>query len=312
MPDPERPLRALLCALLLAGLLAACDRAFPPDEAPDAAPDRAPSTAWSETPPLLFAVYPYDTPSQLAGRFEPLCDYLGARLNRPVQLYLAHSYGDQIRSISHGQTDLAYLGPTPYLRAQDQYLGDGAGDGLTILAGETLDGEVGYHGVIVTLASGRLHSLNDLRGQTLALGDPRSFSSHFVPRALLAQAGLTLADLRDYAYLGRHERVALAVVHGDFAAGGLREDVAARYLDRGLRVIARSALLPPHLVVARPGLDPDLAATVRDALIAPDERGRAAMGAGVGFAATDDARFDPVRATVQAIEGVPLEGLPPW
>ncbi len=218
MRHPERRFRARLFALLLGGLLAACDRPAPPPET-----DAAPAGSWSETPPLLFAVYPYDTPSQLAGRcFEPLCAYLGARLGQPVQLYLAHSYGDQIRRISHGQTDLAYLGPTPYLRARDRYLGGAADGNLEILAGETLDGEVGYHAVVVTLASGPLHTLADLRGQTLALGDPRSFSSHFVPRALLAHAGLTLSDLRDYAYLGRHERVALAVVHGDFAAGGLR------------------------------------------------------------------------------------------
>lgn len=307
MRSPERPFRARLFALLLGGLLAACDRPAPPPET-----DAALAGSWSETPPLLFAVYPYDTPSQLAGRFEPLCDYLSARLGQRVALYLAHSYGDQIRRISHGQTDLAYLGPTPYLGARDRYLSGVTTGNLEILAGETLDGEVGYHAVIVALASGPLRTLADLRGQTLALGDPRSFSSHFVPRALLAQAGLTLWDLRDYAYLGRHERIALAVVHGDFAAGGLREDVAARYLDRGLRVIARSALLPPHLVVARPGLDPALAAAVRVALIAPDDRGRAAMGPGVGFAPVDDARFDPVRATVRAIEGQTLEGLPPW
>lgn len=305
MPSPDRPWLTLLAALLLGGLLAACDRPPPPDQPPLA-------SAWSQTPPLLFAVYPYDTPSQLAERFEPLCNYLGTRLGQPVTLYLAHSYGDQIRRISHGQTDLAYLGPTPYLRAQDQSLAGAGTDRLEILAGETLNGEPGYHSVIVTLASSPLRGLPDLRGQTLALGDPRSFSSHFVPRALLAQAGLTLANLRDYAYLGRHERIALAVVHGDFAAGGLREDVAARYLDRGLRIIARSALLPPHLVVARPGLDPRLAAAVREALIAPDDQGRNAMGPGVGFAPVTDRRYDPVRATVRAIEGASPQGLPPW
>lgn len=305
MPSPKRSRRLWLAALLLGGLPAACDPPHPPDRAP-------PEAAWSETPPLLFAVYPYDTPSQLAGRFEPLCDYLQTRLERPVKLYLAHSYGDQIRSISHGRTDLAYLGPTPYLRAQDHTLSEAGTSRLEILAGETLDGEPGYHSVIVTLASSPLRALADLRGHTLALGDPHSFGSHFVPRALLAQVGLTLADLRDYAYLGRHERIALAVVHGDFAAGGLREDVAARYLDRGLRVISRSALLPPHLVVARPGLDPQLAAAVRAALIAPDDQGLAAMGPGVGFAPVADSRFDAVRTTVRAIEGAPLEGVPPW
>ncbi|MCP5407846.1 MAG: PhnD/SsuA/transferrin family substrate-binding protein [Chromatiaceae bacterium] len=84
------------------------------------------------------------------------------------------------------------------------------------------------------------------------------------------KAGLTLADLKDYAYLGRHERVALAVVHGDFDAGGLREDVARLYLDRGLRIIAESPLLPPHVIVARPGLAPSVTDALRAALLEPD------------------------------------------
>lgn len=263
---------------------------------------------------LLFAVHPYDTPSRIERRFRPLCDYLGTRLGRPVALYLAHSYGDQIRRISQGQVDLAYMGPTPYLRARDHYLKDAGAPALPILAGETLLGVPGFRSVIVTLDSSPINSLGDLRGRTLALGDHRSFGSHFTPRTLLWHAGLTLADLKDYAYLGRHERVALAVVHGDFDAGGLRDDVARLYLDRGLRIVAESPLLPPHLVVARPGLDPALADAARAALVEPGADAGpafAALGPGVGFAPVDDARFELARRVVRAFEAAqPLEATP--
>lgn len=306
MRNPERTFLALALALLLG----ACQEPAVPPEGATLLADTPGSS-----PALVFAVHPYDTPSRLVSRFQPLCDYLGARLKRPVQLYLAQSYGDEIRRITHGQVDLAYLGPTPYLRAHDHYLEGSGADNIQILAGETQGGEIGYRGVIVALASGPIGSVADLRGRTLALGDPRSFSGHFVPRAQLASARMSLADLRDYAYLGRHERVALAVVHGDFEAGALREDVARLYLDRGLRVVARSALLPPHVVVARPGLDPALAAAVRAALVdaGPDAAAAlAALGSEVGFAAVDDARYDPVRVTVRAIEGKHREDPPLW
>ncbi len=306
MRNPERAFLALVLALLLG----ACQEPAVPPEAATPLTDTP-----GGTPALVFAVHPYDTPSRLVSRFQPLCDYLGARLGRPVQLYLAQSYGDEIRRITHGQVDFAYLGPTPYLRAHDHYLGGSGADNIQILAGETQGGEIGYRGVIVALASGPIRAIADLRGRTLALGDPRSFSGHFVPRAQLAAARMSLADLRDYAYLGRHERVALAVVHGDFEAGALREDVARLYLDRGLRVVARSALLPPHVVVARPGLDPDLVANLRAALVdaGPDAAtALAALGSEVGFAAVDDARYDPVRVTVRAIEGKPREDPPSW
>jgi phosphonate transport system substrate-binding protein len=300
--------RRLLLATLLGLLLGGCQEAAAPRSAETAA-GTAPAGE-----PLLFAVHPYDTPSRLVDRFQPLCDYLSLRLDRPVALYIAHSYGDQVRRISHGQVDLAYMGPTPYLRARDHYLSPQTGRDLSLLAGETFGGEPGYRGVIVTLASGPIRTLGDLRGQTLALGAHRSFSGHFVPRALLWQAGMTLADLKDYAWLGRHERVALAVAHGDFAAGGLREDVARQYLDRGLRILVRSPLLPPHVVVGGPDLDPAIGAAVRDALITPDARAEAALaalGPGVGFAAVEPAAFESVRRLVRAIEGArPLEDLP--
>jgi len=298
-----------LSALALTLALVSCQDSPAPPEA-----EEIPAATPTEDP-LLFAVHPYDTPSRLESRFRPLCDYLSRRLGRPVDLYLAHSYGDQIRRISHGQVDLAYMGPTPYLRAHDHYLKDSAEHDLPILAGETQQGVAGFHSVIVTLDSSPIRSLPDLRGHTLALGDPRSFGSHFIPLALLWKAGLTLSDLKDYAYLGRHERVALAVVHGDFDAGGLREDIARLYLDRGLRIIAKSPLLPPHVVVARPGLDPALADAVRAALIDPGADAKlafAALGPDIGFDRVDDARFELARRLVHALEAArPLE-MPSW
>lgn len=298
-----------LPAIALVFLISACQDSPPPSSGNQSQSVPPPKDA------LLFAVHPYDTPSRLESRFRPLCDYLAVQLGRPVALYLAPSYGDQIRRISQGQVDLAYMGPTPYLRAHDHYLKDAAAQDLPILAGETQDGVAGFHSVIVVPDSGPVQSLADLRGRTLALGDNRSFGGHFMARALLWQAGLTLADLKDYAYLGRHERVALAVVHGDYDAGGLREDVARIYLDRGLRIIAKSPLLPPLVVVARPGLAPAIAETVRAALTDPGPDANlafAALGPGVGFVPVDDSAFKPARRTVRAFEAArPLE-MPRW
>lgn len=294
MSNPSRWLPAMALAILL-GACGDSPEPLTEDLDPGEPPDNA----------LLFAVHPYDTPSRLESRFRPLCDYLGARLGRPVALYLAHSYGDQIYRIGHGQVDFAYMGPTPYLRALKHSLNGPGGKALQLLAGETQEGIAGFRSVIVALKSSPIHTVADLRDHSLAFGDHRSFGSHFMPRALLWRAGLTLADLSDYTYLGRHERVALAVVHGDFDAGGLREDVARVYLDRGLRIVAESPLLPPHVVVARPGLDKAVTAAVRNALIDPGpDVGLAivALGPGVGFAPVNDTDFGLARRTVRAFE----------
>lgn len=294
--------------LAMALLLAACGKTAQPPSA-QVAPTNGP-----EGEALLLAIHPYDTPSRILARFQPLCDYLGAEIGRPVRPYIAHSYDDQIRRITGGQVDLAYLGPAPYLSASGRIRDDPAWGGLELLAAETLHGVAGYHSVILVRAQSPIQTLSDLRGGSFAFADHHSYGGHFIPRTQLWEAGLTLADLRDYTYLGRHERVALAVAHGDFDAGGLREDVARLYLGRGLRIIASSPLLPPHVIVARSGLDPTLAAAVRKALIDPGPAmapALAALGEGVGFATMEAGAFEPARRMVKALEGaLPVQETP--
>lgn len=260
----------------------------------------------SEKTALTFLVHPYDTPSQLITRFQPLCDYLEQRLGQPVKLQLASSYVDQIKRISNGSADLAYIGPTPFLRAQDNYLNDQE-QRLTPLAAEATDGQAGYHSVIVVGSNSDIESIEQLKSHSIAFGAPHSFSSHYAPRTMLAASGLGLRDLRDYTHLGSHERVALAVLHGDFDAGGLRKTVANKYAHRtpGLKIIATSPPLPPHLIVARPGLDVKLMEQISNALLTPTtdfEEVTLALGHGIYFVTPDLSLFLSARQVIEAIE----------
>ena len=265
-----------------------------------------------EKPALIFLVHPYDTPSQLITRFQPLCDYIQQKINHPVKLELASSYVDQIKRISNGQADLAYMGPTPFLRAQDHYLADEKNK-LIPIAAEVKGGEASYHSVIVVRNSSVITTVDDLNGRTLALGAPHSFSSHYVPRVLIGNAGLAFKDLRDFAFLGRHERVALAVLHGDFDAGGLNREVAQRYKDRspGLRILSTSPPLAPHLIVARPELPIKQLNLLKTALLSPEEQGgkyQSAidnLGSGTRFTRARMKPFELARRIIAAVESTP-------
>lgn len=263
---------------------------------------------------LSLVVHPYDTPSRIITNFQPLADRLSALLERRVEIMVAISYGDQIHRIVSGDADLAYMGPTPYLRAHDQYLAD-QDNNLQLIAAEAGDNGAGYQSVLVTRSDSKLNRVADIRGHTFAFGSPRSFSSHYVPRVMLAREGVHLADLRDYAYLGRHERVALAVLHGDFDAGGLRKAIANRYRQRGLRIIAESPVLPPHVIVASPGLDPEIVQQIRDSLVDTDSLPKAVFkpfGEPVRFVKVNDSEFDLARAVVSAIESGCAQTRVPW
>ncbi len=257
---------------------------------------------------LIFLVHPYDTPSQLISRFQPLCDYLQEQIGQPIKLQLASSYVDQIKRISNGQADLAYMGPTPFLRAQDNYLAGQQQQSLTTIAAEATNEQNGYHSVIVVKSQSHIKDISQLKGKSFAFGAPHSFSSHYAPRTMLSAAKLSLRNLKDYAYLGSHERVALAVLHGDFDAGGLRLAVANKYTQRspGIKIIAHSPALPPHLIVARHGLDNKMIKKISLALLnTPNtnfKKASSALGNGTYFIKPDLSLFDNTRQVIEAIE----------
>lgn len=245
--------------------------------------------------PAVFVVHPYDTPSRLYTRFRPLTLYLGGVLGRPVRLVIATTYDEEIEMIATGRADFAYLGPTPYVRARGR---------VEILAGETENGQAFYQSALVVRADSPIHKVADLAGKRAAFGAEISMSSAVAPKLILAQAGLKRSDLAEVAHLDRHERVALAVLHGDFDVGGLRLDIAKSYLSRGLRILAISQPLPPHVVVASPKVPAEEARQVRQALLHPDDGGLEAfraLGPRAGFVAIEDAHFHAVRRLERAL-----------
>jgi phosphonate transport system substrate-binding protein len=267
--------RTLLATMLLSPLLAYADKTSP-----------------------VFVVHPYDTPSRIYARFRPLTLYLGGVLGRPVRLVIARTYDEQIGMIASGRADYAYIGPTPYVQAR-------ARGRVEILAGESEGGQAFYQSALVVRSDSPIQKVADLAGKRVAFGAEISMSSAVAPKLILAQAGLRRADLADVVHLDRHERVALAVLHGDFDAGGLRLDIARTYLPRGLRVLATSQPLPPHLIAASPGVSLRDAARVREALLVPDAGGREAMralGPDNAFVEVDDAHYSVVRRMVRTLE----------
>jgi phosphonate transport system substrate-binding protein len=257
----------------------------------------APGAALARRDPAVFVVHPYDTPSRVYARFRPLTLYLGGVLGRPLRLVIATTYDEQIEMIATGRADYAYIGPTPYVRAR-------ARAPVEILAGEAEQGQAFYQSALVVRADSAIRRVADLAGRRIALGAEISMSSAVAPKQMLAQAGLKRADLAELAHLDRHERVALAVLHGDFDAGGLRLDIAKAYLPRGLRILATSQPLPPHVIAASPRVTAAEAGQVRQALLHPDEAGVEsfrALGPQTGFVAIEDSHFHAVRRMVKAL-----------
>jgi phosphonate transport system substrate-binding protein len=211
--------------------------------------------------PLVLGVHPYLAATELRARFEPLADYLGKRLGRSIRVRVAPDYRTHLDAVGRNRVDLAYLGPAGYVQVVQRY-------GPRPLLGRLeVAGRPVFHGMVVTRRDSPLGRMEDLAGRRFAFGDPMSTMSHVVPRYMLWKAGVGVEDLGGYAFLGRHDNVALGVLFGDFDAGGVKEETYEKYKSRGLRTLATSPPIPEHLLVARSDADRAWVVRLRDLLL---------------------------------------------
>ncbi len=196
---------------------------------------------------LTFGVVPLQSPAEMYRKFKPLADYLSTALNKRVELRVASDFDTAIREIGGGLTMLAYMTPSTFIKAQEQY-------GVRVILKALRDGKPYHHSVIITRQDSTITSLSDLKGRSFAFGDKESTSSYIVPRYMLYEAGVGLEDLLFYNFLGHHDEVAKAVLNGEYDAGGVMESVAERFRQMGLKFLKYSEEIPEFNICVNPEL----------------------------------------------------------
>lgn len=198
--------------------------------------------------PLVFGVHPYLPASELVERFSPLVETLRRETGVPFRLRIGTSYQDHQDAIGRGDVDIAFVGPSVYVKLVERY------GHWPAAARLSFSGETRFRGAMVTREGSGIEALRELRGKRFAFGDPNSTLSALVPKALLAKAGVELEDLGGYRYLHNHHNVALAVLLGRYDAGGIKDEIFRQYAHRGLRLIEYTPWISSHLFVLNPRL----------------------------------------------------------
>jgi phosphonate transport system substrate-binding protein len=249
---------------------------------------------------LVFGVYASDKPSAMVEQMRPTLNVLERTLagtlhdGVKIELKVLRDYDTGIAVLTSGDVDFARLGAVSYVEAK------AAAPGIELLASE-LNGDVPYfHGVICVRRDGPIRAIEDLRGKTFAFGAEQSTMGRYVAQLFLAQSGITAGDLKSFEYLGRHDRVATAVASGQFDAGALEETIFTKLVNEGLalRPLASYRDLTKAWV-ARVGLDPQITAKLRDALVAMRDPAALQALRFDGFTATSDSDYDPTRAAIK-------------
>jgi phosphonate transport system substrate-binding protein len=249
-------------------------------------------------------VHPYLPATELVKRYTPLMEYLGRKLNQPVQIQVSKDYQDHIDKIGRDKVDIAYMGPASYVKVVNHY------GRKPILARLEINGKPVFQGVIIIRKGSSISNLADLSGKSFAFGDPNSTMSHLVPRYMLWKDGVNIENLAKHAFLDNHNNVALGVLAGDYDAGAVKEEVFYKYQTRGLKALMKTPEISEHLIIAGNNLHAAKVKVLREALygLKKDEQGGNIMSAikktMTGMVPASDEDYDNLRTILYALEKI--------
>lgn len=251
--------------------------------------------------PLVLAIHPYLSSTELHKRFAPLAAQLGKELGRPVEIRVSSTYESHVEAIGTGQVDLAFMGPAAYIKLIDRY-----GKVPLLAAFETTTGRT-FTGIIFVKKGSPLKTLAQLRGKSFAFGPTPSTMTNMVPRFMLLEAGLDLKDLGPVELLTNHDNIVLGVLTGRYDAGAVKDDIFSQYESQGLTALAVSDPVADHIFVASSALPAELASKISMVLLAlkSSEEGRRSLAAIqknlLGLVPGKNSDFDSLRKVLDSL-----------
>jgi len=249
---------------------------------------------------LTFGIYQSDKATEMYRKFTPIIEVIQndveRRLGRTtdIQMQIFKTYEDGIEGLATGKVDFVRFGPAPYILAKRKNAA------LELLAMELEDGKKQFNGCIVVPRESKIREIADLRGKSFAFGDRNSTIGRFLVQEHLLTAGIHASDLSRYEYLERHDKVAAAVLAGDFDAGSVKESNLEESKGQLRAVKTFQNVTKPW--VARAALDPNVAGALRSALLELKDAGALKTLKVSGFAIASDAEYRPVQASMLAAE----------
>ncbi len=257
---------------------------------------------------LKMGVVPLDNTAEMLRRFTPVADYLSRALGRKVELSVAMDFAQMLTDLEEDNVDLAFLTPSLYIEAQRKA-------GVFLLVKALQNGLPYTHAAIVAHADRPLGRLEDIKGKRFAFGSRKSTLTHLIPRAMLAEAGVTLNDLKEFAFLGQQEAIAKAVIAGEYDAGGMSESAAKMFEDRGLVILKTSIDVPEKNICVSRQLDRNTSDLIKQALVALNRKEAAhaeILGSlnpnYSGFEPASDEEYDGVRKLLAKIQETDTAG----
>jgi phosphonate transport system substrate-binding protein len=261
---------------------------------------------------LHLVLTPSQKPTDLLTAGEEFGRVLGRLVGMPVRVTVATDYAAVVEALRNHTADLAFTHPGGYVLASREAK-------ATIVAKNVWHGKSTFTSRIFVRKDTGVRDVEDLRGKTIAFVDPTSSSGYIYPMALLIQRGLVKnrdpkTFFREAMFAGAHDAAMRALLNGhvdaiasfDLAREQYLKDPAER---ERIIFVAETQPIPEAGIAARNGLDPQLFARVRAALISIRGPAYADLLKRLyeidGFEPAEDREYDPVRAAFELVGARP-------
>lgn len=248
---------------------------------------------------LTFGTYAADKPTETVRKYLPFLSFLGDRMSErlgekvEIKIHVSKEYEEGIEKLAKGEVDFARFGPASFVTVMEQ------NPDVRIVAIESKNGKKRFNGVIVVHRDSPVQSLEELAGLTFAFGDELSTIGRYLAQSHLLDAGISAADLHDFAYLGRHDLVGEAVGAGKYSAGALKESTYKKLVAKGvpIRVLASfENVTKPWLASA--SLDENIIEAMQAVMLASENEEIVRRVSKNGFLLGENADYDIIRAAM--------------
>jgi len=261
---------------------------------------------------VLFGLCSKYNPRIMYQLYQPFVDYLSENTPYQFEIKLSRTYQETVDRFGSGEIIIASCGPVPYIRAREKY------PVKPILRALSRDGTPYYRGIIIVRQESPIQKLEDLKGKGFAFGQSWSTAGHILPQYSLMRVHIYLKDLKDYTFLRHHDSVVHAVLKTQFDAGAVKDVVAYRYRQEGLRFIHVTDPIPTVPIVVRADAPVEMTESVKTALLKlnPNDLAHQKRMAQwdeefkYGFTEAVDSDYDSIRKILRVVEKDPEMKLP--
>lgn len=288
--------------LLLSSCVSAQAALLPYVDLSDRAP--LPAAAPAEVLPLRLAVAAIFSPEGTVESYSGLAEYLGQKLNRPVQLIQRRTYAEVNDLVAKNAVDLAFVCTSAYVDGHDSF-------GMELLAAPEVNQEHVYYSVLIVPITSSAKRMADLQGRVFAFTDPMSHSGRVYPTYLLQQLETTPEEFFSRTFFTySHDKAIEAVAQG-VADGAAVDSLVLDYalqrdplLAERIKIIHTSPPFGIPPVVVPPRFSPRQKALLRNILLdMPNDPEGQKILAQLGFdrfTVLDDAAYNSARQVIDA------------